>query len=497
MSVHNHFIAGKWLLGQGAPLQVIDPANGNVTWRGVAVSRAEIEAACQAARDAFPGWAATPLTDRIAIAERFRQLLIDNTEHLAQTISGEVGKPLWEARGEVGSMAAKIAISVQAQAARAGQSQAPAADGTSVLRHRPHGVMAVFGPYNFPGHLPNGHIVPALLAGNTIVFKPSEYAPGTAISTVALWERAGLPPGVINLVNGGRDTGATLAASRQLDGILFTGSYRTGVILHRQFAGQPGKLLALEMGGNNALVVWNVANIDAAVHHTILSAFVSAGQRCTCARRLIVENSAQGMAFLTRLAAVTRTLLVGPGNQTPAPFMGPVVSAAIARLLLEAQSDLIARGGRPVLPMRHLVPATGLLSPGLIDVTGVCDLPDDELFGPLLQIVRVADFAAAIAAANATEYGLAAGLLCDDPALWQQFQEKARAGVVNWNRPTTGAASSAPFGGIGKSGNHRPSAYYAADYCAYPVASIESAVLAMPAQLSPGFTFPSAATAAS
>jgi succinylglutamic semialdehyde dehydrogenase len=497
MPLHNHLIAGKWHSGQGAPWQVIDPASGAVGWRGAMASRAEIDAACQAARDAFPAWAATPLAERIAIAERFRALLVDNTEHLAQTITGEVGKPLWEARGEVGSMAAKVAISIQAQAARAGHSQTPAADGVSVLRHRPHGVMAVFGPYNFPGHLPNGHIVPALLAGNTIVFKPSEYAPGTAISTVALWERAGLPAGVMNLVNGGRDTGATLAANTHLDGILFTGSYRVGAMLHRQFAGQPGKMLALEMGGNNALVVWNVADIDAAVHHTIFSAFVSAGQRCTCARRLIIENNAQGMAFLSRLAAVTRMLVVGPGSQTPPPFMGPVVSAAIARTLLEAQSALIARGGRPVLPMRQLAADTGLLSPGLIDVTGLRDLPDEELFGPLLQIVRVPDFAAAITAANATEYGLAAGLLSDDLQLWAQFQAQARAGVVNWNRPTTGAASSAPFGGIGKSGNHRPSAYYAADYCAYPVASVEAATLAMPAQLSPGMSFPPIDTAAS
>jgi succinylglutamic semialdehyde dehydrogenase len=386
-------------------------------------------------------------------------------------------------------MANKVDISVQAYHARTGITQSKIADGDAVLRHRPHGVFGVFGPYNFPGHLPNGHIVPALIAGNTLVFKPSEYAPQTAIKTVQLWAEAGLPKGVLNLVNGARDTGAALSQHSELDGILFTGSYQTGVILHKQFAGQPGKMLALEMGGNNALIAWNVANLDAAVHHAIFSAFVSAGQRCTCARRLIVEDSPQGQAFIDRLVDVASRISVGKYDQMPAPFMGPVVSAPVAKRLLQAQGDLIERGGKSLLAMRQLADNTGFLSPGIVDVTGAKDIPDEEWFGPLLQIVRAPSFDAAIASMNATEYGLAAGLLSDDEALWKKFLVHARAGVVNWNRPTTGAASTAPFGGIGKSGNHRPSAYYAADYCAYPVASIENSQLEMPKQLSPGLTF--------
>ena len=487
--MHSHLLDGEWIAGSGAPFEVVNPVDGSTIWQGAAATHAEVASACDAARRAFPGWARQALAQRIAICERFRALLLENTDALAAMISREVGKPLWETRTEVASMAAKVAISVQAHAARTGQSSAEVADGAAVLRHRPHGVLAVFGPYNFPGHLPNGHIVPALIAGNTVVFKPSEFAPQTALLTASLWQQAGLPRGVLNLVNGARDTGAALAAQPQLDGLLFTGSFRTGAILHRQFAGQPGKLLALEMGGNNALVVWNVSHLDAAVHHAIFSAFVSAGQRCTCARRLIVADDAQGAAFVERLVAVAAQILVGAGDATPQPFMGPVVSASVAQTLLAAQSDLQARGGTIRLPMRQLQPGTGLLSPGIVDVTDALGVPDEEWFGPLLQIVRVPDFDAALAAANATVYGLAAGLLSDDTALWERFRHEVRAGIVNWNRPTTGAASSAPFGGVGNSGNHRPSAYYAADYCAYPVASIETPTLAMPAQLSPGLTF--------
>lgn len=487
----DQYIDGLWQAGEGGALEVTNPGTGQRIWQGRAAGSLQIDAACRAARAAFDGWAGTPLAQRIEITERFRDLLRQQQDQLATLITSEVGKPLWEARTEVASMAAKIDISVQSQAARAGIAQAANPDGASLLRHCPHGVLAVFGPYNFPGHLPNGHIVPALLAGNTVVFKPSEHAPQTAMATARLWQEAGLLPGVLNLVNGAGDVGAALAAHATLDGILFTGSYRTGVLLHRQFAGHPEKILALEMGGNNALVVWNVADIDAAVHHAILSAFVSAGQRCTCARRLIVQESLAGEAFVARLVAVARQLRVASGDATPAPFMGAVVSENVALRLLAAQADLAARGGKVVLAMRHLAKGTGLLSPGIVDVTDAQELPDEEFFGPLLQLRRVPDFSAAISAANATAYGLAAGLLCDDPRLWERFQAQARAGIVNWNRPTTGAASSAPFGGIGRSGNHRPSAYYAADYCAYPVASIAADTLSMPVQLSPGLHFPS------
>jgi succinylglutamic semialdehyde dehydrogenase len=491
----SHYLNGQWLAGEGPQFEVVDPTTGTVIWQGTAATVDEVTLACKAARAAFDQWAWSTLDARVAVCNRFRDLLKEHGEGLALLISQEVGKPLWEARTEVGTMANKIDISVQAYGSRTGESLSRVPDGTAVLRHSPHGVFGVFGPYNFPGHLPNGHIVPALIAGNTVVFKPSEYAPQTAIRTVELWAEAGLPAGVLNLVNGGRDTGAALAQQAELDGILFTGSYRTGAFLHKQFAGHPGKMLALEMGGNNALVAWNVdtpdnaGNLDAAVHHIIFSAFVSAGQRCTCARRLIVEDSPRGQALIERLVNVAAKITVGRFDANPAPFMGPVVSASVADKLLQAQEDLLRRGGVGLLSMRSLKEGTGFLSPGIVDVTSAKDVPDEEWFGPLLQVIRVSDFAQAIRVANATEYGLAAGLLSEDEALWKQFNVHVRAGIVNWNRPTTGAASTAPFGGIGNSGNHRPSAYYAADYCAYPVASIESSHLDMPKQLSPGLLF--------
>jgi succinylglutamic semialdehyde dehydrogenase len=483
---HALLVGGTWQAGHGPTLEKVDPATGAVLWRATTASAEDVDKAVQAARSAFPAWARRPAAERTALLQRFAALLGEHKARLADVIGQETGKPRWEALTEVTSMVNKVEISVRAYQERTGERAVPQAEGASVVRHRPHGVVAVFGPYNFPGHLPNGHIVPALLAGNTVLFKPSELTPWTAEETARLWQEAGLPPGVLNLVQGGRDTGAALAGHPGIDGLFFTGSAATGYHLHRQFSGQPEKILALEMGGNNPLIFAEASHVDAAVHHTVQSAFISAGQRCTCARRLLVQRGANGDAFLSRLAEVTQRLRVGRYNDEPQPFLGTVISLHAAQRLLEAQAHLLSRGGKALVEMRQPDASAALLTPALIDVSGVADLPDEEHFGPLLQVQRFDTFDEALELANRTRYGLAAGLLSDRRDLYERMLVEVRAGIINWNKPLTGASSAAPFGGVGASGNHRPSAYYAADYCAWPVASLESEQLTLPAQLSPG-----------
>ncbi|EKT4468905.1 succinylglutamate-semialdehyde dehydrogenase [Pseudomonas putida] len=483
-----HYIAGQWQAGQGQALQSLNPVTQAVVWEGQGADEAQVQAAVQAARQAFPAWAQLSLDARISVLEAFADQLKANADALAHCIGEETGKPLWESATEVTSMVNKVAISVQSYRERTGEKSGPLADATAVLRHKPHGVVAVFGPYNFPGHLPNGHIVPALLAGNCVVFKPSELTPKVAELTVKCWVEAGLPAGVLNLVQGGRETGVALAANPGIDGLFFTGSSRTGNLLHQQFAGRPDKILALEMGGNNPLVVDEVQDLDAAIYTIIQSAFISAGQRCTCARRLLVPQGAWGDALVQRLVEVSRSISVGAFDQQPAPFMGSVISLQAARALMAAQAELVGKGAVALLEMTQPQADAALLTPGILDVTAVDERPDEEFFGPLLQVIRYADFDAAIDEANNTQYGLAAGLLSDSRARYQYFWLRSRAGIVNWNKQLTGAASSAPFGGVGASGNHRASAYYAADYCAYPVASLETASLTLPATLTPGVT---------
>ena len=483
-----HYIAGEWLAGLGEPLQSLDPVSQALVWEGRGADAAQVDAAVVAARQAFSAWAGQSLDSRIAVLERFAVHLKDRAQQLAQTIGEETGKPLWEAATEVTSMVGKVAISIQSYRERTGEKRSQVAEANSVLRHKPHGVVAVFGPYNFPGHLPNGHIVPALLAGNCVLFKPSELTPKVAELTVQCWIEAGLPAGVLNLLQGGRDTGIALAGHPDIDGLFFTGSSRTGNLLHAQFAGRPEKILALEMGGNNPLIVDQVADVDAAIYTIVQSAFISAGQRCTCARRLLVPQGAWGDALLARLVEVVGRIRVSRFDAQPAPFMGSVISLPAAAQLLQAQRDLLGGGAQALLAMTQPQADAALLTPGILDVTAVSARPDEEFFGPLLQVIRYDSFESAIAEANATAYGLAAGLLSDSRARYEQFWLHSRAGIVNWNKPLTGAASSAPFGGIGASGNHRASAYYAADYCAYPVASLESDSLALPATLAPGVT---------
>ncbi|WP_437881353.1 succinylglutamate-semialdehyde dehydrogenase [Pseudomonas sp. LRF_L74] len=481
-----HLIAGQWQQGEGEILVSLNPVTQEALWSGQAASEAQVAAAVAAARAAFPAWARLALEERAALLERFANVLGSRADELARCIGSETGKPLWESASEVTSMINKVAISVQSYRERSGEKRGVQGDATTVLRHRPHGVVAVFGPYNFPGHLPNGHIVPALLAGNCVVFKPSELTPAVAELAVRCWQQAGLPAGVLNLLQGGRETAVALAAQPGIDGVFFTGSSRTGTLLHRQFAGNPEKILALEMGGNNPLLVDRVADIDAAVYAIIQSAFISAGQRCTCARRLLVPEGEWGDALLARLVSVASMLKVGAFDEQPPPFMGAVISLDAARHLLKAQAHLLENGATSLLHMSQPLDNAALLTPGIIDVSAVAERSDEELFGPLLQVIRYRDFAHALSEANNTRYGLAAGLLSDSAERYRQFWLEARAGIVNWNKPLTGAASSAPFGGVGASGNHRASAYYAADYCAYPVASLESEALELPANLSPG-----------
>ncbi|MBA4285861.1 MAG: succinylglutamate-semialdehyde dehydrogenase [Xanthomonadaceae bacterium] len=481
-------IAGHWQPGQGAAFESLDPSTGTVIWRGHSASVDDVAAATAAARTAFEAWADRPFAEREAIARRFAALLDAHKERLARVIGQETGKPLWETRTEVATMIGKIDLSVRAYHARTGRSENPLGAATQVLRHRPHGVVAVFGPYNFPGHLPNGHIVPALLAGNCVLFKPSELTPWVAEETVRLWLEAGLPPGVIGLLQGERATGEALARDPELDGLYFTGSAPTGRILARQFGETPQKILALELGGNNPLIVGRIADTRAALHDVIQSAYLSSGQRCTCARRLYLPAGTAGDDFMAALAEVTKNLRIAAFDANPQPFMGPLISARAAQGLLAAQERLIALGARPIVAMTPLPLGPAFVSPALLDVSAVAELPDEEYFGPLLQVDRYATLDEAISKANRTRYGLSAALLSADRGEYEAFYRRSRAGIVNWNRQTTGASGAAPFGGSGASGNHRPSAFYAADYCAYPVASIEAPASELPATLAPGLT---------
>ena len=447
-----------------------EPATGEEIWRG---KPGNVDAAVDRARRAWPAWAAKPLATRIELVRRFANEVRKEADKLAKLIARETGKPLWEAHTEVEAVINKVDISVTAYAERTGQKKLDSAlGGTAAVRHKPHGVMVVLGPYNFPAHLPNGHIVPALIAGNVVIFKPSEKTPAVGELLMECFNKAGISAAVAQFFVGGPQEGKALVAHPGVDGVLFTGSAQAGIAINKRLATNPGKIVALEMGGNNPLVVTDTPLVTDAAVLIVKSAFTTSGQRCTAARRLIIVDSMYDdvIAEVKRLAD---RLIVGDPFAEPAPFMGPVIDNAVADQLVESFLYFLSNGGKAIKHMQRADDSLPFLSPAIIDTTAIEDRPDVELFGPLLQVIRVANLDEGIAEANNTRFGLAASLIGGTPQDYNRFWASVRAGIVNWNQPTNGASSKAPFGGLGLSGNHRPAAYYAADYCAYPVASAE------------------------
>ena len=353
-----------------------DPASGDILWEGAAASPEDCARAVAAARAAFPAWAARTVGARIAILRRYAELLGDRRAVLAETIARETGKPLWEAETEAASMIGKVAISIAAMAERAGQRESATPFGRARLHHRPHGVMAVLGPYNFPGHLPNGHIVPALLAGNAVVFKPSEETPLVGQLLVEALHAAGVPEDAAILVQGGRDTGAALVA-QDIDGLLFTGSAGAGAHFRRLFADRPAVILALELGGNNPLVAWD-GDPDAAASIVAASAFITAGQPCSCARRLIVPAGATGDAIVDAVAALADRLRIGAWDEAPEPFMGPLISGGAAERAAAQVETLVGLGARTIRAFDGVAGrSAAFVRPAILDVTGL-EVPDEE-----------------------------------------------------------------------------------------------------------------------
>lgn len=467
-------IDGQRVPGEGPELRSFSPIDEAPVWEGCAASSNQVQTAVRAARRAANTWAEREAAAREAIVEAYAAELTAGKDELAALISRETGKPRWECEGEVATCIAKVEVSIRAARERRPPVVTQAAGAQAHIEHRALGVVLVLGPFNFPAHLPGGQMIPALLAGNSVVFKPSELTPAVGQWIVDAWERAGIPPGTVNLIQGGRPVAEAAIDQTAIDAVMFTGSHAAGQAIHRRLAGRTGVLLALEMGGNNPLVVLPTEAPEQTAGAAVASAYITAGQRCTCARRLIVLDDARGAELVEALGARIGKLRVGLPQDSPQPFIGPLISAAAAEQLLQTQRELVTLGGRPLVELRADPRCPALLHPGLIEMTDVPSPPDREHFGPLLQVYRAADLQHAIELANQTRFGLAAALLGGSEQDFTRFRRGVRAGVVNWNRPTTGASGALPFGGIGDSGNHRPAGFWMVDACSDPVASLVS-----------------------
>jgi succinylglutamic semialdehyde dehydrogenase len=417
-------------------------------------------------------WSRTSHEDRKQVVRRFAEYVATHRETLTNLIMDEVGKLRTDASSEVAAVIAKAEITIEMMDARRADRDDESSAFVSQLRYRPLGVVIVLGPFNFPAHLPGGHIIPALLAGNSVVFKPSELAPRVGQWIGDAWQEAGLPTGVLQVIQGTAAVAKALIDDQQIAAVFFTGGYHAGLSIHRQLAGRPEVLLALEMGGNNPLVLLPPYDLSEAVKIIATSAFASSGQRCTCTRRLILIDDESSQAIITQLVDHVTNMSCGLPHDTPEVAIGPVISAKAAERLLNVQERWLKSGGTPLVQMKRSPRVDALVTPGIIDMTECNNIADDEWFGPLLQVYRVGDFADAIERANATAYGLAAGLIGGSEVDFEEFRRSVKAGIVNWNTSTTGASSKLPFGGLGWSGNHRAAGAFAIDFCNDPIASL-------------------------
>ena len=466
------FIGGQWA-EPAAPEGVLEnrsPADLAAVISRHAWSVRQVDAAVAAAREAQKKFARTSAAGRAQLVRDVGAVLKKREEELARAIALDVGKPLWEARTEAQACSAKAVITADEGLKLVSDFPAPGQAGAE-CRFRPLGVAAVLGPFNFPVHLPNGHVLPALACGNAVVFKPSEIAPHAAEVYAGCLEEAGVPAGVFNLVQGGPAVGAALSAHAGVDGVLFTGSWAVGQAIQRASQGQT-KLLALEMGGKNAALVLADADFDKAIYDVLFSAFVSAGQRCTAASRAIVVGPPEAARrFAARIAQLAAKLRIGhPLDE--GVFMGPLASPAA---LEKFERGVAAAGEEVVLASRRVQPrgldgCYATPSVQFVQNAGATPYQREELFGPDLAVYAASSEEEALAIANATDYGLAASVHTTSEEAFNRCQRALECGVVNWNAPTVGASGRLPFGGLKRSGNHRPAALWSTLYCAAPVA---------------------------
>ena len=468
-----NYINGTWKRSKGDIFNVISPVSDTPIWECNNSLIEEVDECVNFAEEALFSWAALSVDERIVFLKRFIDLVKDNVDVLAESISVEIGKPLWESKTEVKAILGKLEPSIAAYKERKCEIVKDMASGAvSHIYYKPIGVVAVIGPYNFPIHMANGHIIPALISGNTVIFKPSEKGAMTAERIIDLWDKARLPKGVINLIQGNGNVGMMLVSHKKVNGVFFTGSYDAGEKIRKACGSE--KMCALEMGGNSQLVVWDTSDLDATVLATVQSSFITAGQRCSSARRVIVPNNDFGNQFINKLVEYAKNIIVGKYTDDVEPYYGALRSPEMVDSIISEQTNLINKGCKVLLESKRLTKmGKCFISPGIIDITTLKEKPDKELIGPFIKVIRVENFKEAIDEANNTSYGLAAGIFTEDRALYEKFSFYIKAGLVNWNQQLTGAAGTAPFGGVKKSGNYRPSGYFAVDYCVYAVASIE------------------------
>jgi succinylglutamic semialdehyde dehydrogenase len=484
-NVLGNFIGGEFRLPADASGQwkILSPADLDDLVGEFQYGYADVDLAVGAASEAARTWRKTSIDERKQLLLKYKEALDRREDELAQTIARETGKPLWEAKTEVGAMKGKVDItnnqSLQLVADSVVDDILPGVAGAT--RYRPLGVAAVIGPFNFPGHLANGHIVPALATGNTVVFKPSEKTPLTGQVMAECFAEAGFPAGVFNLLHGEKEVGRRLVTHEDVDAVLFTGSYEVGTRIKQDTLLHHWKLLALEMGGKNASIVWKDADLETAVRDTMVGGFLTTGQRCSSTSRVLVHEDIAD-EYVARIHEASKKFKIG--HPLDEVFMGPLIDAQSVDRYLKFQGIAKREGAEEIMRGKaletthrghYVTPSLARMPTLSLEDMKKSVYMQSEIFAPNIAIMGVRELDEAVALSNATQYGLVTSIFTQSRDVYVKALEDLETGLVNWNRPTPGASSKLPFGGTRKSGNHWPTALPSVRYCTYPVASLEAA----------------------
>lgn len=433
-----------------------------------------------AARAAFTSWRRIPLSDRLSFVQRYRRILADRRDEICTTVSWEVGKPLWESEQELGSLLEFLDQTLQASASSTEIRIEDASDEcTGVVRHFPRGVSVVVSPSVMPLLIPHSHAIPALLFGNTIIFKSSKHAPLTGQLLAEAFHDAGLPPGVVNVVHGDSELSRRLVSHSDVDTVFFTGSSEAGSKIAKQIGADYWKLSVLDLGGKNTMVVWDDAHYKKALHEAVLGTLITSGQRCTSTDRVLVHEKIFDK-FLADFHQLFKKIKVDAGisEKNDAPFMGPMVSEEALEHFLRTQGMAVREGCEEIMRGKPLERDTRghFVSPSIHWVKK----PDSksmyqktEIFGPDAAIYKIADIGEAAEIINLSPYGMVATCYSASHDVFKKLVEESRVGMFHWNRPTTDVSYRLPYGGIKRSSNARPMGSLALYACTYPSSSLE------------------------
>jgi succinylglutamic semialdehyde dehydrogenase len=484
MVLKGDYFDGQWHNPKGASDETLlkqSPADLNRTLWEAHVWHGHADAVVQSAQKGFEVWRKFSFEERSAVIRRYQEAVKKRGDAIAEALAWEVGKPLWEAKTEAAALVTKVDVTLGDSWKRIEKKTIkdvmPKIDGHTIMK--PIGVAFVIGPFNFPCHLANGQILAALTAGNSVIFKPSEKTIYSAQLMMEAYAEAGFPPGVINFINGTGVTAGKLTSDVRVRAVFFTGSRAVGKMILKNTHQDLKKMVALELGGKNSSIIHHDAHLPHALPELLRSCFLTSGQRCTSTSMILVHRKIADQVIDEFKKVTARIRVDHPVLSEQPAFMGPVIDAQAEKLYLDFCAQGLREGAQEIIapkklelkwPGHYVSPSLHYLEKA--DLKG--KFVQEEIFGPNACFLPYDDIDEAIAAANCTEYGLAAAVFTRDAGIFQRCLRDIDSGLINLNRSTVGATARLPFGGVKDSGNFKPAAVSMIDHCVHTVAALET-----------------------